>query len=93
MTQWTRTTETEENGFVIICISLSAITQRNKQTMYSFNDRGFRSTYNTILQYLEDSDHNDDNNINYKSYVHRGLYTPYGKMTHKENLDQSQNHF
>ena len=45
-----------------------------------------------MLQYLQDSDHNDDNNINYKNYLPRGTYTPCGKMTHKENLDQSQNH-
>ena len=26
-------------------------------------------------------------------YVHRGSCTPCGKMTHKENLDQSKSHF
>ena len=46
-----------------------------------------------MLQYLQDSDHNDDNNINYKNYLHRGPNTQCGKMNHKENLDQSQNNF
>ena len=31
-----------------------------------------RSAYNKILQYLQDSGHNDDNNENYKNYLHRG---------------------
>ena len=39
-----------------------------------------------ILQYLQESDHNDDNNKTYKKYLHRGLCTPYGKVTHEENL-------
>ena len=52
-----------------------------------------RSTSNTILQYLQDSGHNDDNNKNYKNYLHGGPCTPCGKMTHKENLEQSQIHF
>ena len=46
-----------------------------------------------MLQYLQDSDHNDDNNINYKNYLHREPYTPRRKMTSKENLDNSQKHF
>ena len=51
-----------------------------------------RSAYNTILQYLQYSDHKDDN-INYKNYLHRGPCTQCGNITHKENMDQSQNHF
>ena len=41
----------------------------------------FRSTYNTILQYLQ-SGHKDD----------KGPCIPCGKMAHKESLDQRQNH-
>ena len=52
-----------------------------------------RSAYNKILQYLQDSGHNDDNNENYKNYLHRGSCRPCKKMTRKENLEQSQNHF
>ena len=37
--------------------------------------------------------YNDDNNIKFKNYSHRGPCTTCGKMTHKENLGQSQNHF
>ena len=46
-----------------------------------------------MLQYLQYSDHNDDNNINYKSYLRRGLCTQCDKMTHSKSLDQNQNHF
>ena len=48
-----------------------------------------------IIQYcnIYNSDHKDDKNINYKNYLHRGPCLPCGKMTHKGNLDQSQNHF
>ena len=60
---------------------------------YHTDKQTSKSTHNTILQYLRDSDHNDDNNINYKNYLHRGLCTSCWKMTHKENLYQSQNHF
>ena len=68
--------------------------QTNKQTIYFFVYASSRSTYNTISQYLQDSDHDNDNNTNYKTYLHiGGPCTPCGKMTHKENLDQSQNHF
>ena len=37
--------------------------------------------------------YNDDKNKNYKKYLHKGPCTPCGKITHKEKLDQSQNHF
>ena len=33
------------------------------------------------------------NNKKLKNYLHRGSCTPYGKMTGKKNLEQSQNHF
>ena len=33
------------------------------------------------------------NNKKLKNYLHRGSCIPYGKMTHKENLEHSQNHF
>ena len=66
-------------GLLLSAYLLSAITKTNKQ----------RSAYNTILQYLQCSDHNDDKNINYKNYLHRGPCTQCGKVTHKENLDQS----
>ena len=29
--------------------------------------------FHTILKYLQDRDHNADNDIIYKSYVHKGL--------------------
>ena len=45
-----------------------------------------------MSRYLQGSDHNDDNNINYKNCLHRRPSTPCGKMTHKENLDQSKNY-
>ena len=51
-----------------------------------------RFAYNTTLQYLQDSDHNNDN-IKYKSYLHRGPCTQFRKMTYNEKFDQSQNHF
>ena len=77
-------------GLLLSAFSLSAIAQTDKQTIYSFNHR---PAYDTILQYLHYSDHNDDNNINYKNYLHIGPCTQCGKMTDKEHLDQSQNHF
>ena len=33
------------------------------------------------------------NNKKLKNYLHRESYTLCGEMTHKENLEQSQNHF
>ena len=33
------------------------------------------------------------NNKKLNSYLHRGSCVRYGKMTRKENLEQSQNHF
>ena len=30
--------------------------------------------------------YNDDNNINYKNYLHRRPCTPCGKITHKKSL-------
>ena len=52
-------------GLVISVYSLSAITQTNNQVSnISFQwYASSRSTCNTILQYLRDSDHNDDSNI------------------------------
>ena len=47
----------------------------------------YYNIYKTLIVY------NDDDNISYKNYLHIGPSTPCGKMTHKENLDQSQNHF
>ena len=82
-------------GLVLSVYSLSVITQVNKQasnTLCWWYKRS-SSTCNTILQYLRDCDHNDDNNINYKNNLQRWLCTSSGKMTHKENLDQSENHF
>ena len=35
-----------------------------------------------MLQYLRDSDYNDDNDINYKNYLHRGICTSRRNMTH-----------
>ena len=81
-------------GVLLSVYSLSAITQTNKQTNnYFIMIYKLQVAYNTILQYLQYSDHNDNNNIKYKNYFHRGPCTLCGKMTHKENLDQSQNHF
>ena len=43
-----------------------------KQRVYYFYEkRSSRSICNTTWQYLRDSDHNDDNYINYKIYFHR----------------------
>ena len=74
-------------SFLLSVYSLSVITQTNKETNKQYTL--LRSTYNTILQYLQDSDQNDYNNINYKNYLHKGPFTPCGKMSHKENLNQS----
>ena len=72
-------------GLVLFVYLLSAITQTtNKRVIYKLQ------VYITILR---DSDPNDDNNINYKNYLHRGLCILCGKMSHMENLDQSQNQF
>ena len=60
---------------------LSAITQTNSGLCI------------TILQYLQYSDYNDDNNRNYKNYLRTVPFTQCEKITHKENLDQSPNHF
>ena len=49
----------------------------------------FWSTYNKILQYLQGSDTNDENNKNYTNYLYRGPCSRYGKMTYKENLEMS----
>ena len=47
----------------------------------------------TIFTNLQDSDHSDDNNTNYKICLYRGPWTPCGKMTHKGNLYQIQDQF
>ena len=47
-------------GLVLFVYLLSAITQTNKQA-------SSRTTYNAMVQYLRDRDHNDDNNIKYKN--------------------------
>ena len=39
------------------------------------------------------NNNNKKNKKQKKNYLHRGSCTPCGKMTHKENLEQSQNHF
>ena len=83
-------------GFTIICIFAICYhteKQTNKQTIYSFNN--IQALDQHIIQY-----HNFYKTliimmrmINFKNYIHRGPCTPCGKMTHKENLEQSQNHF
>ena len=88
-------TPKKENELVIIgifAIYYYTDKQRNKQYIFFLLYTSSWSTYNTILQYLQDSDHNDDNDINYKSYLRRGPCTPCEKMTHKENLDRRRNH-
>ena len=86
-------------GLLLFVYSLSAITQTNKQRNKQGSNILFqwytisRSAYNTILQYLKYSDHNDDNNIDYKIYLHREPCTQCKKMAHKENLNQTQNMF
>ena len=79
-------------GLVVICKFL--ITHTNQQVSKILFEwyTSSRSTFNTILQYLQDRDPNDDSNINCK-ILHRGLFTSCGKMTHEENLDQSRNPF
>ena len=63
--------------------------QENVPLVWSrFNDIQFPGLH--MIQY---SYHNDDKNINYKNYLHRGPCTQRGKMTHGKNLDQSQKHF
>ena len=68
---WTRTTETKQFslkkdsrkkkiGLLLSVYSLSVITQANKQTN-SFDDTQAPGLHITILHYLQDSDHNDDN--------------------------------
>ena len=54
----------KENGLPVICM-FAVCYHTHKQT-----NNISRSAYNTTLQYLQDKDHNDDN-INYKSYLHR----------------------
>ena len=44
----------------------------------------YYNVYKTVITY------DDDSNID---YLHRGHCTLCGKMTHKENLDQSKNDF
>ena len=68
--------------------------QTNKQTKYfnyiqapGLHIIQYYNIYKTVINY------NDDNNIKYKNYLHRGPSTPQGRMPHNENLDQSQNHF
>ena len=87
-------------GFLLSVYFLSAIWHTSKQAICSFNDLQFPGLdiiivqyYNIakILQYLQYSDddnHNDDNKINYKKYLHRGSCTQCGKIT-----QMSQNHF
>ena len=58
----------QENGFAVY--SLCAITQTKKQTI------GLQ-VYIVIIY------NDDDNNINYKKYLHGEPQTPCGKMTHK----------
>ena len=78
-------------GLILLVYSLSAVTQTKKQKRK--RHRRSRATYDAILQYLRDSVHNYDNNINYENYLHRGLCILCGKMTYMENLDQIQNYF
>ena len=59
-------------GLLLSAYSLSVITHTNKQTNKQTIYPSSRSTHDTVSQYLQDSDHKDDNNINYKSYLHRG---------------------
>ena len=69
---------------------LSAITQTKNQLTYYLNDIQaaglhivqYRNIYNPAITM-------NYSNINYENYLHRGPYTQCGKMTHKENLDQS----
>ena len=78
------------NGFSAVCIfAICYLTDKQKRKQYGSS----WSPKNTVLQYLRDIDYNDNNNINYKNYLYRGLCIPCGKMTHMENLGQSQNHF
>ena len=64
----------EKNGLPVICM-FAVCYHTHKQT-----NNISRSAYNTTLQYLQDSDHNNDN-IKYKSYLHRGSCTQFRKMT------------
>ena len=48
----------------------------------------YYNIYKTVIIYND-----NNNNINYKNYLHRGPCPSCGKMAHKENLDQSQNRF
>ena len=52
----------------------------------------YYNIYKTVIIY------NDDRTINYKNYLQSKfkrdlVHQPCGTMTHKENLDQGQNHF
>ena len=41
----------------------------------------YYNIYKTLIRYK------DDDNINYKNYLHRGPSTPCGKMAHEKKLD------
>ena len=68
----------------------------NKQTIYSFNSDIEAPDLHTI-QYYNIYKTEEKMVITIKTtktiYIHRGSCTPCGKMTYKENLEQSQNHF
>ena len=67
--------------FLISVHSLSAITQANNYKQY------------ILLMIYKLQVYISFHNINYKNYLDRGPFTPCGKITHKENLYQSQNDF
>ena len=66
--------------------------QQTTNFLFFFWYASSRSTYYTILEDLQDS-HRGENNKNCKNYLQRGSCTPCRKMTHKENLQKSQNQF
>ena len=83
-------------SFLLSVYLLSAITQTNKQKIYSFNDIQFPglhiiqyyNIYNTVIIMMIIIE--TIKTIYIEDYLH---CTKFGNMTHKENLAQCQNYF
>ena len=89
-----RSVQSPSNSVRHNCQNKQANKQTNKQTMYTFNDIQAPGLH--AIQYYNIYKIVDIMMIiikTTKKYLYGGSCTPCGKVTHKENLEQSQNHF
>ena len=72
--------------YYFLRIILKNSKKANKQATYSLIIYKFQITYSTILQYLQDSGHNDDRNKDYKNCLHRDFVHYAGRLLVRETL-------